>query len=241
MVQSQVWDLVERRRTPPWRGAECGLMMLSKWLEGMVFRVDVAFVKIGVGPCREAYDEPQICPARPVDVGPWLRSSLNACRSLGGGKWINKDILRCCCQCSPAWIVYLRTGDILIFFDHLHNDARSDYNVSSSPCRRLVSPRGPCLERLEPHTMYHFLTHEARVAFPEVEQGFPVTCLAVGCTRRYHIKYLNSSGAYRIVFPVSSDLLSSRYNRLSCRGQLSVAPKAFPLRHASILRVRCST
>lgn len=43
----------------------------------MVFRVDVAFrVKIGVGPCREAYDEP-VSLARElalVDIGPWLRS-----------------------------------------------------------------------------------------------------------------------------------------------------------------------
>lgn len=46
----------------------------------MVFRVDVAFrVKIGVGPCREAYDEPvePVSLARElalVDIGPGLRS-----------------------------------------------------------------------------------------------------------------------------------------------------------------------
>ena len=51
-----------------------GLIMLSKWLEGMVFRVDVAFVKIGAGPCREAYDEPADSPLALLDVGPWLRS-----------------------------------------------------------------------------------------------------------------------------------------------------------------------
>lgn len=56
------------------RGAECGLMMLCEWLSAMVFRVDVAFVKIGVGPCREAYDESTRPRISPVTVGPWLRS-----------------------------------------------------------------------------------------------------------------------------------------------------------------------
>jgi hypothetical protein len=50
-------------------------MMLSEWLSGTVsrmFRVDVAFVKIGVGPCREAYDEstsPRISPVALSDLG----------------------------------------------------------------------------------------------------------------------------------------------------------------------------
>ena len=43
----------------------------------------------------------------------------------------------------------------------------------------LSHTRGPCLQRLKTHTMYHFLTHEARVAFAKIEQGFAVKCLMV--------------------------------------------------------------
>lgn len=48
------------------RGAECGQMML---LSGLLFRVDVVFVKIGVGPCREAQKLTTSPRISPVDIG----------------------------------------------------------------------------------------------------------------------------------------------------------------------------